>query len=81
LTPLPFVGSLYVLEGCNEVTPQPSLLQAEQAQLSQPVFVGEMLQIQCIQKFLFLINKHTKGVGIILEFIKQNKCLYASKNC
>ena len=28
LTPLLFVGSLYVLEGCKEVTPLPSLLQA-----------------------------------------------------
>jgi len=30
LTPLLFIGSLWVLEGCNEVTPQLSLLQAEQ---------------------------------------------------
>ncbi|KAK4832175.1 LOW QUALITY PROTEIN: hypothetical protein QYF61_020955 [Mycteria americana] len=30
-----------VLEGCNEVSLEPSLLQAEQAQLSQPVFIGE----------------------------------------
>ena len=44
LPPLLFGGSLEVLEGCNEVTPQPSLLQAQQAQLPQPVFVGEVLQ-------------------------------------
>ena len=44
LTPLLFVGSLQVLKGCNEVTLQPSFLQAEQAQLPQPVFVGEVLQ-------------------------------------
>jgi len=43
LPPLLFVGSLQVLEGCTEVTPQPSLLQAQQAQLPQPVFVGEVL--------------------------------------
>ena len=41
LTPLLFIGFLWVLEGCNEVTPQPSLLQAEQAQLPQPVLVGD----------------------------------------
>jgi len=27
-----------------EVSPEPSLLQAEQSQLTQPVFTGEMLQ-------------------------------------
>ncbi|XP_048803588.1 uncharacterized protein LOC125694433 [Lagopus muta] len=43
-TPLLAVGSLQVLIGCNEVTPQPSLLQAEQAQLPQPVLIGEVLQ-------------------------------------
>jgi len=26
---------------CSDVTPQPSFLQAEQAQLRQPVFIGE----------------------------------------
>jgi len=44
LAPLLFTGSFRVLEGCKKVIPQPSLLQAEQAQLPQPVFVGEMLQ-------------------------------------
>ncbi|XP_075596540.1 protein shortage in chiasmata 1 ortholog [Balearica regulorum gibbericeps] len=33
-----------VLEGCYKVSPEPSLLQAEQPQLSQPVFTGEVLQ-------------------------------------
>ncbi|KAK4821962.1 hypothetical protein QYF61_004966 [Mycteria americana] len=33
-----------VLAGCYKVSPQPSLLQAEQSQLSQPVFTGEVLQ-------------------------------------
>ncbi|KAK4814100.1 hypothetical protein QYF61_008195 [Mycteria americana] len=33
-----------ILEGCSKVSPQPSLLQAEQPQLSQPVLVGEVLQ-------------------------------------
>ncbi|KAK4810863.1 hypothetical protein QYF61_008835 [Mycteria americana] len=35
---------LKILEGCYKVSPQPSLLQAEQPQLSQPVLVGEVLQ-------------------------------------
>ena len=30
------------MEGCNKVSAQPSLLQAEQPQLSQPVLTGEM---------------------------------------
>ncbi|KAK4808881.1 hypothetical protein QYF61_007996 [Mycteria americana] len=33
-----------VQEGCYKVSPEPSLLQAEQPQLSQPVFIGEVLQ-------------------------------------
>ncbi|KAK4808149.1 hypothetical protein QYF61_000129 [Mycteria americana] len=38
------VGPLQVLEGCYKVSPEPSLLQAEQPQLSQPVFIGEVFQ-------------------------------------
>ncbi|KAK4825708.1 hypothetical protein QYF61_002067 [Mycteria americana] len=38
------VGLLQVLEGCYKVSPEPSLLQAEQPQLSHPVFTGEVLQ-------------------------------------
>ncbi|KAF4788497.1 hypothetical protein TURU_160503 [Turdus rufiventris] len=37
-------GSLQVLEGCNEVSPEPSLLQAEQSQFSQPFLIAELLQ-------------------------------------
>ncbi|KAK4810711.1 hypothetical protein QYF61_007685 [Mycteria americana] len=33
-----------VLEGCYKVSQEPSLLQAEQPQLSQPVLIGEVLQ-------------------------------------
>ena len=60
LKPLPLVLSLHalvnspspafleaplqVLEYCNQVSPQPSLLRAEQHQLSQPVFIGVVLQ-------------------------------------
>ncbi|KAK4825745.1 LOW QUALITY PROTEIN: hypothetical protein QYF61_002184 [Mycteria americana] len=48
LKPLPLVllqqAPLETLEGCYKVSPQPSLLQAEQPQLSQPVLVGEVLQ-------------------------------------
>ncbi|KAK4831174.1 LOW QUALITY PROTEIN: hypothetical protein QYF61_015644 [Mycteria americana] len=35
---------LKILEGCYKVSLEPSLLQAEQPQLSQPVLVGEVLQ-------------------------------------
>ena len=38
------VGLLQVLKGCYKVSPQPSLLQAEQPQLSQPFLIGEVLQ-------------------------------------
>ena len=36
------VGLLPVLEGCCKVSLKPSLLQAEQPQLSQPFFTGEV---------------------------------------
>ena len=42
--PLLFTHSLQVLEGCNEVSPEPSLFQAKQAQFPQPFFTGEVLQ-------------------------------------
>ncbi|XP_027599588.1 E3 ubiquitin-protein ligase makorin-1 isoform X1 [Pipra filicauda] len=35
-------GPLQVLEGRNKVTPEPSLLQAEQPQLSEPFLIGEV---------------------------------------
>jgi len=40
------VGPLQVQvqEGCCKVSPQPFLLQAEQPQLSQPFFIGEVFQ-------------------------------------
>ncbi|PKU46981.1 rna-directed dna polymerase from mobile element hypothetical protein [Limosa lapponica baueri] len=37
-------GPLQVLEGCYEVSLEPSPLQAEQPQLSQPVFIQEVLR-------------------------------------
>ncbi|KAK4827897.1 hypothetical protein QYF61_022320 [Mycteria americana] len=48
LKPLPLVLSQQALpkrlKGCNKVSPGASLLQAEQPQLSQPFFIGEVLQ-------------------------------------
>jgi len=42
--PIFLISPLQLLGGRNEVSPQPSLLQAEQPQLSQPVLIGEVLQ-------------------------------------
>ena len=39
-----FLSSLQVLKSCNEVSPEPSLTEAQQAQLPSPVFTGEVLQ-------------------------------------
>ncbi|KAK4830856.1 hypothetical protein QYF61_013785 [Mycteria americana] len=48
LKPLPFVPSqqalLKILKGCYKVSLEPSLLQAEQPQPSQPFFIGEVFQ-------------------------------------
>jgi len=42
--PLLFIRSLQVLEGHNEVSPEPSLLQIKQAQFPQPFLIAEVLQ-------------------------------------
>eukprot|EP00198_Chlamydomonas_reinhardtii_P004847 XP_001694183.1 predicted protein [Chlamydomonas reinhardtii] len=42
--PLLFIRSLQVLEGRNEVSPEPSLLPTKQAQFPQPFLIGEVLQ-------------------------------------
>jgi len=42
--PIFLISPLQVLEGCNKVSTEPSLLQAEQPQLSQPFPLGEVLQ-------------------------------------
>ena len=39
-----FICSLQVLEGHSDVSPEPSLLQAKQAQFPQPFLTGEVLQ-------------------------------------
>ena len=39
-----FICSLQALEGHCEVSPEPSLLQAKQAQFPQPFLIGEVLQ-------------------------------------
>ena len=44
LFPLLFIHSLQILKGHNEVSPEPSLLQAKQAQFPQPFFIREVLQ-------------------------------------
>ena len=38
------VASLQILKGCYQMSLKPSLLQAEQPQLSQPVLIGEVFQ-------------------------------------
>ena len=35
---------IWVLEGCYNIPPEPSLLQAEKPQFSQPLLTGEVLQ-------------------------------------
>ncbi|KAK4821719.1 LOW QUALITY PROTEIN: hypothetical protein QYF61_000262 [Mycteria americana] len=42
--PVPASHHPHILEGCYKVSLQPSLLEAEQPQLSQAVFIGEVLQ-------------------------------------
>ncbi|KAK4815434.1 hypothetical protein QYF61_002649, partial [Mycteria americana] len=44
LSPVFLISPLYVLKGCSKISPEPSLLQAEQPQLSQPFFIGQVFQ-------------------------------------
>ena len=44
LFPFLFICSFEVLEGRNEVSLKPSLLQAKQSQFPQPFLIGEVLQ-------------------------------------
>ena len=39
------ISSLPALEGCSDVSLEPSLLCTEEAQVSQPFFIGEVLQL------------------------------------
>jgi len=57
------------VEGCNEVSSQPSLLEAEQAQLPQPVFIGDVLLT--LQRSLQVHNQHFPSSTV--KFISQ-KC-------
>jgi len=50
------VSSLQVLEGLSEVSPEPSLLQIEQAQLPQHIFIGEVLHLSLWPKYF---QKHS----------------------
>ena len=50
------VGLLQLLEGHYKVPPEPSLLQAEEPQLSQAAPVGEALQFEII--FVALLWTH-----------------------
>jgi len=38
------IGLLQVMKGCSKFSPEPSLVQAEQPQLSQPFLIEEVLQ-------------------------------------
>ncbi|KAK4831083.1 hypothetical protein QYF61_015281 [Mycteria americana] len=40
--PVPVFHHPHILKGCNKVSPEPSLLQAEQPQLSQPFLIGDV---------------------------------------
>jgi len=65
-SPLLFICSLQVLEGHNEVSPEPSLLQAKQAQFPQPFLIGEF------SRYLPKICTHSKLFG------KANRKTYTS---
>uniref|UniRef100_A0A8B9GCQ8 DNA helicase n=1 Tax=Amazona collaria TaxID=241587 RepID=A0A8B9GCQ8_9PSIT len=69
-------GPLQILEGCHEVSTQPSLLQAEQPQLSHPIFIREVLQspdhprgppLHLFQQFHVLFTLRTPEQHTILQ--------------
>ena len=75
------------MEGHSEISPKPSFLQAEQAQLPQPVFKGEVLQPsnnplldprQQTHVFLVLGVPHLKA-GLILKGVMKITCCSLAK--
>ncbi|GAB0186614.1 mitochondrial enolase superfamily member 1 [Grus japonensis] len=65
-----------VLEGCNEISLESSLLQAEQSQLSQPVLIGQVLQpsdhlhgppLDLLQQFHVLCMLGTPELDTVLQ--------------
>ena len=71
-----FISFPQVLEGRNEVSPEPSLLQSEQSQFPQPFFTGEVLQpsdhpchppLDLIQKFHILPVLGAPGLDTELQ--------------
>jgi len=70
------VNTLQVLEGCSEVSLEPSLLQAKQAQLPQLFFKGEVLQSFDVASSVTVGDVNGKGrqaLGSLSELIKQQK--------
>jgi len=67
LVPLLLVSSLQVLESCNDVSPQPSLLQAEQAQILQLFFTGEVLHPSDVPHGPPLVPLQQLYVFLVLE--------------
>jgi len=65
LIPLLFISSLLVLEGHNEVSPEPSL-QAEQARLPPPFFIREVFQPSCRFNGLPLNLLQELGIFLVL---------------
>jgi len=51
---------LRILKGCCKVSPEPSLLQAEQPQLSRPLLIGESIKILTLS--LRSLMKYHSGV-------------------
>ncbi|KAK4830276.1 hypothetical protein QYF61_009369 [Mycteria americana] len=71
------LGPLQVLEGCYKVSLEPPLLQAEQPQLSQPVFIGEVLQpsdhlhgppLDSLQQVHVLLMLEAPELNTVLQF-------------
>ncbi|KAK4826170.1 hypothetical protein QYF61_006032 [Mycteria americana] len=72
-----------VLEGCYKVSPEPSLLQAEQPQLSQPVFTGEVLQpsdhlcgplLDSLQQLHVLLTLGTPELNAVVQMVSRISC-------
>ena len=49
---LSYKPPLQIMKGCSQVSPEPSILQAEQPHLSQPILIGEVFH--CIPSSFYL---------------------------
>ena len=69
-----------MLKGCRKVSPQPAPLQAEQPQLSQPLFIVDVVQ----ESLAEILSGNTGGIlptSLSNMASSEERSLYFRRNC